>query len=377
MAGGPKLLYVVTEDWFFCSHFLPMARAARAAGFDVAVACRLREKEAVLRAEGLRVIPVEAERGDKGPASLLANIRRLAGVFSAEKPDVVHFISLRPVLLGGLVARWSGVRRRVFAVTGLGPLNGPATAKRRLAFAAVRLCIRLIGGRGARFLFENQDDPRRLGLDPDDPLQVAVVGGAGVDPDAFSPSPEPAAPPLRAAIVARMLWTKGIDAAVEGVGLARDAGVDVTLSLYGAPDPSNATSISLEELDAWAARPGIQRHGPTSDVAGVWRTHHVALLPSHGEGMPRMLVEAAACGRPIVASDVSGCRALVRDGVEGFLVPVGDARAVATALGRLAADPDLRARMGSAGRARVLSGFTERQVGEAVATLYATLLREA
>ncbi len=376
MAGGPKLLYVVTEDWFFCSHFLPMARAARAAGFDVAVACRLREKEAVLRAEGLRPISVEAERGDKGIASLASNARQLAAVFAAEKPDIVHFISLRPVLLGGLIARRAGVRRRVYAVTGLGPLNGPATAARRLAFAAVRGCIRLIGGRGSRFLFENRDDPPKLGLDPDDPAEVMVIGGAGVDPDLFAPSPEPPAPPLRAAIVARMLWTKGIDAAVEAVGRARLEGVDVELSLYGAPDPSNPASIPEEVLAEWASRPGISRHGPTADVASVWRTHHLAVLPSHGEGMPRMLVEAASSGRPIVATDVSGCRTLVRDGVEGFLVPVGGVQAIAEALSRLAADPALRARMGAAGRARVLSGYTETQVGDAVAALYAALMAE-
>lgn len=173
-----------------------------------------------------------------------------------------------------------------------------------------------------------------------------------------------------------MLWTKGIDAAVEAVDLARQQGVDVELSLYGAPDPSNPTSIPENVLAGWASRPGISRHGPTADVAAVWRTHHVAVLPSHGEGMPRMLVEAASCGRPIVATDVSGCRTLVRDGVEGFLVPVGDARAIAGALVRLDADAALRARMGAAGRARVLSGYTERQVGDAVAGLYASLMRE-
>lgn len=376
MQTAPKLLYVVTEDWFFCLHFLPMARAARRAGFDVAIACRLRDKAAELAGEGFRVVPVDAERGDKGVISLLRNAVRLAAVLRDEKPDIVHFISLRPVLMGGLVAKLLGVQRRVFAITGLGPLNGPPTKSRAMAMVSVRSIIRWIGGRGSRFLFENRDDPPRLGLDPSNPSQVCVIGGTGVDPELFQPSPEPAGSTLRTAIVSRMLWTKGIDTAVAAVRSAREAGGDVTLSLYGVPDPSNARSIPQDILEEWCRHPGIAWHGYAPDVRDVWRDHHVAVLPSHGEGMPRMLMEAAACGRPMVATDVSGCRTIVQDGVSGFLVPVGDARGLAEALLRLAADPALRARMGQAARATILAGYTEERVAADVETMYRDLLRD-
>ena len=204
---------------------------------------------------------------------------------------------------------------------------------------------------------------------------LVILGGAGIDPEALKAAPLPAQPPLKVAIVARMLWSKGIDVAVEAVRAARAQGAAVELSLYGAPDPANPKSIPEETLKAWAAEPGIAWHGRTEDVAAVWRDHHVACLPSRGgEGLPRTLLEAAACGRAIVTTDVPGCRTLVRDGTEGRLVPAGDAAGLAEALSDLSRRPDLVARMGAAARARVLDGFTERDVMESVKRLYSAML---
>jgi glycosyltransferase involved in cell wall biosynthesis len=176
-------------------------------------------------------------------------------------------------------------------------------------------------------------------------------------------------------VVARILWSKGIDVAVEAVRSARAQGADIALSLYGAPDPSNPKAIPEETLKAWSAEPGIAWHGATRDIPGVWRDHHVACLPSRGgEGLPRSLLEAAACGRAIVTTDVPGCRALVRDGTEGLLVPPGDAAALREALLTLSRQPDRVARMGEAARVRVLGGFTERDVMESVKALYRSML---
>jgi glycosyltransferase involved in cell wall biosynthesis len=181
---------------------------------------------------------------------------------------------------------------------------------------------------------------------------------------------------LKVALVARMLWSKGVDTLVEAVRIARAQGAPVELSLYGAPDPSNPRAIPEATLRDWSAREGVAWHGPTRDVAGVWRDHHVACLPSRGgEGLPRTLLEAASCGRAVLATDVPGCRDFVRDGVEGLVTPPDDPAALADALARLAAAPDLVARMGEAARARVLSGYTERAVMEAVKALYAGMLR--
>ncbi len=365
-----KLVFVVTEDWFFVSHFLPMARAARELGLDVAVVTRVRRHRSAIEATGARVIPLEAERKSLNPMTAGYTAGQLAAILKDEKADLVHCIALRSILIGGFAASLAGGPRRVYALTGLGFLGARADWKGRVSRQAVRRLIRTLETKRTHYLFENRDDPTLLGLDPAEP-RVTLVGGAGIDPERLSPSPPPPQPPLRVAVVARMLWSKGIDLAVEAVQLARSRGAAVELSLFGAPDPSNPKAIPEATLAQWSADPAIAWHGPTQDVASVWRNHHVGCLPSRGgEGLPRTLLEAAACGRALVTSDVPGCRALVRDGVEGRLVPPDDAASLADALVSLAADPSLVARMGEAARARVLEGFTERDVMEAVKQLY-------
>jgi glycosyltransferase involved in cell wall biosynthesis len=372
----PRLLFVVTEDWFFVSHFLPMARAALAGGFDVAVACRVRSHRAVLEGEGLRVIEVEAERRSLNPLKVIGAILKLRTVMRPEKPDIVHLIALKAILTGGIAAKLAGVSRRVVALTGLGFFGagrGLVAASARLGLrAAIRL---LIDGRGTRFLFENRSDPVTLGLDPDNRAKVTIVGGAGVDPAALSPRALPPQPPLKLALVSRMLWSKGVDIAVEAVRAARKDGADVTLSLYGAPDPSNPRAIPEATLKEWSREPGISWLGPTSDVGAVWGAHHLCVLPSRGgEGLPRAILEAAACGRAILTTDVPGCRDFVRDGVEGMVAPSEDSNALARAIVALAGSADTVAAMGMMARARLLDGHTEEAVGEAVVALYRDML---
>ncbi|PVE26125.1 glycosyltransferase family 1 protein [Microvirga sp. KLBC 81] len=372
--SGRKLVFIVTEDWFFASHFLPMARAARELGLEVAVVTRVRAHREVVEATGARVIPLEAERRSINPMKAGYAAGQLAAILKDEKADIVHCIALKSILVGGFAATLAGIGRRVYALTGLGFLGARTDRIGRLSQRAVRLLVRSLETAKTRYLFENTDDPRLLGLDPTG-FNVTVIGGAGIDPEALEPSPLPPQPPLRIALVARMLWSKGVDLAVEALRAARAQGAAIELSLYGAPDPSNPKAIPEETLETWSAEPGISWHGATRDIPSVWRDHHVACLPSRGgEGLPRTLLEAAACGRAIVTTDVPGCRTLVRNRVEGFLVPPSDAAALSDAFLSLATDPALVARMGEAARARVLDGFTERDVMDSVKRLYASML---
>ena len=370
-----RLAFIVTEDWFFVSHFLPMARAARELGLEVDVICRVRDHAAVIEETGAKVIALEAERRSLNPMATGDAAGRLAAILRSRKPDIMHCIALRSILVGGAAALMARVDRRVYALTGLGYLGARADLVGRGARLAIRSLIRgALQSAGTRYLFENEDDPRLLGLDPADMRRVRLVGGAGIDPEHFAPTPLPPQPLLKVAIVARMLWSKGIDTAVEAVRRARAGGAAVELSLYGAPDPSNPRAIPEEQLRAWS-QDGIAWHGPTQDAAAVWREHHVSCLPSRGgEGLPRTLLEGAACGRAIVTTDVPGCRRLVRDGIEGRVVPPDDPAALAEVLAELAADPLLVARMGEAARARVLEGFTERVVMDQVQALYRDML---
>jgi len=368
----PKLLYLITEDWFFVSHFLPMARTAQAAGFEVVVATRVRDHGAQIVAAGCRVVALENERRSFGPWEAFRGFLRMTRIVRDEQPDIVHCIALRMVVLGGLAARLAGAKRLVLAPTGLGHVWSNNGLFERLARALARFIIgRCLNRGGTRFLFENTDDPREFGLDPDKP-PVTIVPGAGVDPNEFAPAPEPVTPPIKVAVVARMIAPKGIAEAVAAVRRARALGAAVELHLYGAPDPSNRRSCTESQLRQWSAEEGITWHGATRDVAQVWRDTHVAMLLTwYREGVPRSLIEAAASGRPIITTDSPGCRDLVRDGREGYLVPPRDSEAAARALLALAADGELRRRLGAAARARFLARFTEEAVRGAAASVYA------
>lgn len=376
---APRLLFVVTEDWFFVSHFLSVAVAARAAGFDVAVTVRIRD-EALRRrieASGVRVIPSGHERGHFGPLAMLGQARAFARLFRAERPDIVHLVSLRLVVIAGLGALLAGVPRRVQAVTGLGLMGASHGPAARLARRALGWLLRgPLGGRRVRFVFENREDPVLLGLDPDGP-RVAVVGGAGIDPERDRAQPLPPMPPLRAAVVARMVHSKGVDVAVGALRLARAAGAPVELSLFGAPDPENPRAIPADRLRRWSEEPGVAWHGHATDISAVWRDHHVVLVPSRGgEGLPRSLLEGAAAARAVLTTATPGCATFTRDGIEGFVVPPDDAEALADGLVALAHDPALLERFAQAARARVLEGFTTAQVAADFVGLYRSLAED-
>ena len=374
----PRLLFVATEDWFFASHFLPMVRAARELDYDVAVIARERQHRRIIEGAGAQLIALEAERRSLDPRAMLQQIRALKRLIEAYRPDILHCIALKPIALAGLAGKLAGVERRVYALTGLGFLG----ARQGMAAAGARLAATLwlrqaIDGPQVRYLFENPDDAVSLGLDPQDETKVTIVGGAGVDPLILMPLPMPPAPPLKVAIVARMLWSKGVDLAVEAVRLARAEGARVELTIHGAPDPSNPKAIPEATLREWSSRPGVTWAGATRDIEAVWAAHHLCILPSRGgEGLPRTLLEAAACARPMLTTDVPGCRSFVRDGRDGLVVPAEDAAALAKALVVLAAAPSLAERMGASARARLLDGFTERDVMNAVKGLYRGLLAQ-
>ena len=278
-----RLAFVVTEDWFFASHFLPMARAAAELGLAVDVITRVRAHRAAIEATGARVIPLEAERRSLNVLAAGYAAGQLASVLRETKPDIVHCIALRSILIGGTAAAMAGIERRVFALTGLGYLGVRGGLVGRTARWLIRLLVTdVLMTKRTRFLFENEDDPRLLGLDPSDTTRVTIVGGAGIDPETLHLGVAPPLPPLRIAMVSRMLWSKGADVAVAALRIARERGVPMELSLYGAPDPSNPRAVPEGQLRAWSEEPGIDWRGPTDDIEAVWRDHHVACLPSRG-----------------------------------------------------------------------------------------------
>ena len=372
-----SVLVLITEDWFAVSHFLPLLRALVGLGLDVTVATRCAGKEHLIAATGARVEPFDYKRGALDPladAGVAAGLRRL---MRRLRPDAGHAIAMKPIVLGALLAAAGTGIPLVMHLTGVGLAGTAAAMRTGLVHGAVmRLIGRRLNAPHVRLFIENPDDRSRFARPGEARYErITLLGGAGIDLNAFPALPEPSCPPVRLAYVGRMVWTKGVDVLVAAHGMARASGADVELSLHGAPDAANPRAVDAATLAAWAARPGISWHGFTADVRAVWRDAHIAVVPSRGgEGLPKALLEAAACGRPLIVTDVPGCRHFVRDGAEGLIVPPEDASALASANLRLASDPELRRRMGTAARARVLEGFTEHHVETDVQAAYRDLL---
>ncbi|MDG3441580.1 glycosyltransferase family 4 protein [Nitrospirillum amazonense] len=376
-APRPTLLFVVTEDWYFRSHRLPTARAARDAGFDVAVACRVAKDGPAIAAEGFRVIALPWRRGSFNPLNALGDIRRLARLYRRERPTIIHHIAVKPTVLGGFALFLAGLRdtRVVATLAGLGlGLSGTGT-KAGLGRVLLRLALNAAGWRRSQALVvQNGDDAALLAAGWPRPPTARLIRGSGVDLTHYEELAEPLGP-VTCAQVSRMLTLKGVEDLVAAVRLVRAQGIDLHLILAGAPDTDSPAAIPRATLDAWAVESGIEWLGAVSDVRTVWARASIAVLASRGgEGVPKSLLEAAACGRAIVATDVPGSREVAVEGRNALLAPPRDPAALAAALARLAQDAALRRRLGLASRGVVDPEFGEAEVGRRMRDLYLGLV---
>ncbi len=375
--AAAKILYLVSEDWYFCSHRLPMARAARDAGYEVVVLTRLNEHVEPIAREGFRPLPLRLKRGSLNPFGSAATVLDIARTYRRERPDLVHHVNLKMCLLGSAAARLAGVPRIVNALTGLGFVFTAEGLRAGVLRVLVLTALRTLSSRpSVRVVVQNRDDyemvvTRRIaGSD-----RVAIVPGSGVDVRRFCVRPEPDGPPT-VTFVGRMLHDKGIREIVDAARLLRRRGRTVRFVLVGPTDPENPQSIAAETLARWTADGLVDWVGYREDIPAVWADATLAVLPSYREGMPMSLLEAAASGRPLIATDVPGCRDLVRHGETGLLVRPRDPTALADAIERLIDAPELRHALGRAARARAESGFSDAVVADATVRLYRSLLTE-
>jgi len=374
-SAPPRLLYLVTEDWYFCSHRLPVARAARDAGAEVIVATRVNVHGDPIRAEGFRLVPLRWRRGSHAPGAELTAIAEIVRLYARERPDLVHHVALKPVIYGSVAATLTGMPHTVNALTGLGALFIGSSGKTRALGGLARLALRpLLNRAGGRVVLQNEDDRRLLesrGLLRHD--RVSLIRGSGVDTRRFAPAPEPEGPPV-AVLVARMLRDKGVGEFVAAARILKQRGVPVRMLLAGPTDPDNPAALDEAGLLQWTAEGIVEWLGPVADMPSLWARSHLAVLPSYREGLPKALLEAAACGRPMVATDVPGCREIVHHEETGLLVPAKDAAALAEAIARLAGDAELRRRLGARARAVAEAEFSEEIVVRGTLALYRELL---
>ena len=374
MSGQRRLLFVAGDDGFFFSHRMPIARAARDAGFAVAVACPVSSHGDAIRAEGIRVLSIPMKRGRISPLADLRTLAVLLQTCRGERPDIVHAVAMKPVLYGAAAARLAGVPAVVGALTGLGYVFSSADVKARLLRPCLRRALRwALDGRLSTCVVQNPDDAAfvaGLGIDR---RRIVVIPGSGVDTARFAPSPEPDGA-VRVAMVSRLLWDKGVGEFVEAARMARAQDPNLRFTLIGAPDEGNPAAVPSAQLEGWRAEGVVDWQGRRDDIPAVWRESHIAVLPSYREGLPKALLEAASCGRPIVAADVPGSREIARDGESGLLVPPRDPAALAAAILRLAGNPALRARLGAGGRALVQREFSEECIAADTLALWRRLL---
>ena len=363
---APRLLFVVTEDWYFLLHRLPMALAAQDAGFDVHVATRIVHGGDAIRRNGIAVHPVPFVRGQVSPLASLRTISALRRIHRQLNPSVTHHVSMQTIVLGSLAAMGCPTAR-VNAFTGLGSVFVSNDFRTRLLRRLLGVLLRfLFSPRETVMLVENPDDKNSLaalGVEFD---RIVTIPGSGVDVERLRPSPEPAGPPT-IAFAGRLIEIKGIRTLIEAQRLLRRRGSNVELLIAGTPDPANPTSIPGEEAAAWGREPGVHWLGHVEDIATLWARASIAVLPSRGgEGVPMSLLEAAAAGRPMVATDVPGCREIAVLGETGILVPADDPVALAGAIeiaGRLARIARAVWRRGAATRRRTVRGGQHRPPG--------------
>lgn len=371
-----KLLLLITEDKWFLTHRLPLAKEAGAQGFDIVVVTCITKYKSDIESLGYRVVPLKISRGGTQPIDELRSMMALMSIYRHEKPDIVHHIGIKNILYGTFSAKRVGVKCVVNAFSGLGFLYTANHWKARLLRPLLNMVLKYLHAQdGVRVVFQNPDDMalmQRMGIVGTD--QAVLIRGSGVDLERFVPAPEPEGD-IRCVMAGRLLWAKGLGILAEAGRILKDRNLNVRLQLVGEPDFQNPSSVDERQLREWESAGLVEWLGYSENMPAVWLSANIGILPTfYGEGVPKVLLEAAASGRPLIATDAPGCREIVEQGENGFLVPVKDPQALADAIQMLAENPILRKRMGEKSRQIVEQHFSGKQVALSTVEVYQQLL---
>jgi glycosyltransferase involved in cell wall biosynthesis len=371
-----RLLFVVNDCGFFLSHRAPIAIAAMERGYEVHLAALDDGKRHDVECLGIAFHPIAIARHGLSPVSDARLLGRLLGLFRRLRPDVVHAVTIKPVLYGAAAARLAGVPAFVAAFSGTGYLFEQAGLLRAVLRGTVRPFLKLaLRHRNARVIFQNSADRARMvasGLV--DEGSTSLIAGSGVDLEKFRPMPEAAGPPV-VLFAGRLLWPKGVGVFVDAARIVKKSGRAARFVLCGRPPEHNRDAVDVAQIETWRDEGLVEWWGHRDDMTDALAASHIVCLPSHyGEGVPKILIEAAAAGRPVVTTDWPGCRDAVEDGVTGFLVPVRSSTDIAGKIVRLIADADLRITMGRAARRKAEIEFDVNDVIDKTMAIYDELI---
>ena len=369
-----KLIFLVTELGYFCSHRLKLALAAKQAGFEVGVVTNCDQRPQLSRYETqlreLDIYHLPFHRSRLNPYWEIKTLWQIWAIYRQIRPDIVHQVALKPAIYGTFCGLLAGIPRIVSALGGMGYLFTHRSLKSFVIrpFLAFAFWI-LFNNRHCTLILQNPDDVELMTsfVNCD---KIHLIRGVGVDLELFHPTQEPPSHPPKALMVSRLLWSKGIGELVEAARMLKHQDVPLEIQVAGDIDPQNTASVSPEILRSWKEENAITWLGPVEDIPALYATSHIAVLPSYREGLPKSLLEAAACGKPIVTTDVPGCREVVAQYRNGFLVAMKNAGALATALKELTESPELRMKMGRLGREKMEQEFDEKKIIAETMNLY-------
>jgi len=337
-----KLLFIVNVDWFFVSHRLPIALAAIKQGYEVHVTCGITDKKTMLESHGLIVHPLTLSRSGFGVFNELKTLKQLFAIIKLVRPDITHTITIKPVLYGNIVSRLLRVPVRVASISGLGYVFISSGIKTKFLRVIIALLYRLALGGAKTVIFQNRSDRdvlKKLGAIK--PKQELFIRGSGVDLSLYPILPEPKGAPV-VILVARLLADKGVYEFVKAAEIMKAQASNARMVLVGSTDPGNLKSVTTQEINSWVDAGIIEYWGYSTEVAAIMSKSNIIVLPSYREGLPKVLIEAAACGRAVVTTNVPGCRDAIDPNETGLLVDVKSASSLVSGILRLINDNDLR-----------------------------------
>jgi glycosyltransferase involved in cell wall biosynthesis len=376
----PKVVLFANTDWYLYNFRMSFARTLREEGFEVILLSPDGEYGPKLRDLGFCWHAVPMNRRSLNPLRELALVMWLARFFAREKPQIVHGFTIKSAVYGSLASKLASVPARVNAVAGMGYVFTSGDLKARVLKPLVRQVMRLaLNGRDSILVLQNPDDIRLFeAARIVNQKAIRLIKGSGVDLTRFkmkSAAAQEPVLPLRALLAARLVWDKGIAEYVEAARLLRREHRTVRFLLAGSPDDGNPASVSAAVVEGWVKEGLVEWLGQVSDMPKLFSEVDVMVLPSYREGLPKALIEAAACGLPLITTDAPGCREVVSEsGVDGISVPVRDVPALAAALRLLDDDREMGRKLGLAAREKALINFDERIVIEKTLSVYRELV---
>lgn len=355
-----KIVFVVNVDWFFISHRLPLALEAQQRGYDVYIVCEITDKKAYLESLGFKVYPLEISRSGMG---IKSELKAFAGIYKTLRqinPDIAHFVTIKPVLYGGIASRFLTIPKKVFSISGLGFIFIQQGLKASILKWIIKVLYGLaLGGKNSHVIVQNPDD--RDVIMSIKNLPLTTIKGSGVDLTQYT-YVEENNEQIKIVMACRLLKDKGVLEYVEAAKIITNKGLDATFALYGDIDNHNPATLTSQDINKIKKENFVTIHEFSNNIATVFSNANIIVLPSYREGLPKVLIEAAACGKATVTTDVPGCRDAIGPDITGLLCQVKDAQSLAEQIEKLILDTKLRNSMGKAGRLLAEQEFDIQQV---------------